>query len=517
MKNCTFAFINSISVRKTYNLIFIFLVVIISLPVLQQVIGFPKIAGLKGYFTEAKKPVLKTKNLWNGTYQDSLNKYVEDHIGFRPDLVRINNTVDYYLYGKINANNVILGKENYTFEEGYINATLGRDFIGDKAIKEKAKKAAFLQQYYKKKNIELLYLFAPGKATFYPEYIPEEYNPDSLTTTNYEFYIEEFRKNDISFIDYNAWFLQMKDTSQYPLYPQYGIHWSRYGMTLAFDSLVHYLENKKGKDMVRPVWDHIEVTKHMQGTDYDLGKALNLLWQLPTYDMAYPKIKWDKNEDFYTPDVACISDSYFWNWYGTGMTTQVFNKTNFLYYYNQHYSSEWRGVRDTDDLQIIPFFEDHDIILVMFTDGNLKKMAYGFIDQMYNNLSTDSSQLLSFSFMDHKYTHFSESDSTYVIKKGTPLGKTVLKTKDLKISPNTSYVISYEAKGFQILEMDFYPNSEIAVNANTKIDSEKWQQFFWQFNSGNYNGINELRVYMDYRPEFTENTYIRNIRISKVR
>ncbi|MDY0286665.1 MAG: hypothetical protein RBR21_11070 [Bacteroidales bacterium] len=500
---------------RIHNILFILLVLILALPVLQQAIGFPKVAGLKGYFVKAKKPVLNSKGLWTGTYQDSLNKFVEDNIGFRPDLVRINNTADYYLYNRINANNVILGKQNFAYEEGYILATLGRDFMGHEKIKEKAEKAAFLHEYYKSKGTDLIFLFAPGKATFFPEYIPEEYNPDSITTTNHETYTAEFNNHDLSIIDYNSWFIAMKDTSRYPLYPQYGIHWSRYGMTLAFDSLVHYIENTTQKDMVELSWDHIDISGKLRGTDYDLGKALNLLWQLPTTDMAYPHLVWEKKEGKYMPDVVCISDSYFWNWYGTGMTNKVFNKTDFLYYFNQYYSSEWSGSKKVDDLDIIPFLESHDLILVMSTDGNLHKFAFDFIDRMYALLSGNATNPVNFTFIHEDYTNYNNETGEFIIRKGTPQFKSFLRATDLNLQPNTTYRINYEAKGFNILEMDIHNLEDIPVYANTEIQEYQWNSFSWTFTTGDNVKNPTLRLYMDFVKELTIPLYLRNITITE--
>lgn len=498
--------------RKSYNIIFVVIVIIMALPLLQQIFGFPKIARLKGYFVEAQKPTFVGNNLWSGTYQDSLNKYVEDHIGFRPDLVRVNNTVDYYLYGRLNTNSVILGKENYTFEEGYINATLGRDFIGEDSIASILYKVKFIQNKLQEKDITFLLLYAPGKATFFPEYIPEKYHPDSITKTNYEAFIAQTTASEINNIDYNRWFLQMKDTSSYPLYPQYGIHWSYYGMLLTLDSLVHRIEKERNIDMVDMSWDRIDLSRKFKNTDYDLGKALNLLWQLPTYKLAYPHLSFEKISEKDSPKLLAVSDSYFWNWYGTGFTNRFFKKTDFLYYFNQHFSSEFSGSKTTSTLNLVPFVESHEVVVVMATDGNLKTFAFGFINKLYEEyLKLDALPTLEFSWYDANYVSIEQGEDIKILRK-TPNGKTVLKNTNLDLQPNSKYVLSYEAKGFKYLEMDFYPYMKVPVYLNDAI-TDNWKWYSWEFETDGNPESASLRIYMDYAEEFSKATYLRNFKL----
>lgn len=500
---------------KTQNAVFVCIVLLMLLPLLQQISGFPNVAGLKGYFVKPHKPHLSAKNIYNGLYQDSLNKYVEDNIGFRPDLVRINNTVDYYCYDKLNTNNVILGKENYTFEQGYIDATLGRDFVGEDTITSTVRKAKAIQDYLSQKGVTFLFALAPGKATFFPEYIPDIYNPDSITTTNLDVYRKKINEHGVNVIDFNKWFVSMKDTSTYPLYPQYGIHWSYYGMLLALDSLTHYIEKDRNIDMVEMDWDRIEMSKKFKDTDYDLGKALNLLWQLPTYKMAYPHLVFESKEEKEMPGFLAVSDSYFWNWYGTGFTNSLFSQTDFLYYFNQYYSSSFSGSKSISEINLISFVEDHDVVMVMATDGNLKTFAFGFINKLYNALFNVNGEDLNMSWSDKKHTR-QISQNEWHIKKGTPQSATVLRCNTLNLEPNTNYKITYEAKGYKILEMDLYPYNAVPVHINTNITSKDYKRFFWEFRTDQAPNSAELRIYMDYAASFAEDTFIKNLKIQKL-
>ena len=77
-----------------------------------------------------KAPVFTKENWFNGKYQDTSSKYINDNFGFRNDFIRINNQRVFMLYNEARANGVIIGKDNYLYEYGYIVAALGNDYVG---------------------------------------------------------------------------------------------------------------------------------------------------------------------------------------------------------------------------------------------------------------------------------------------------------------------------------------------------------------------------------------------------
>jgi hypothetical protein len=76
---------------------------------------------------------------------------------------------------------------------------------------------------------QVLVILAPGKASYFPEFIPDEMATITKLNTNYEGYKAELKESTVPFIDAHQWFRNMKDTSRYPLFPKCGIHWSKYG------------------------------------------------------------------------------------------------------------------------------------------------------------------------------------------------------------------------------------------------------------------------------------------------
>ncbi len=121
--------------KRIKHSLFVLLMLMMILPFIQQTFDVPKIRSLKGAFVVPQKPKWFFHNFLESSYQDSLNTYLEHHIGYRPHLVRLNNQLQYSLFDTVNAQGgVIIGKEGYLFELNYIKAMYGLDYVGDERV-----------------------------------------------------------------------------------------------------------------------------------------------------------------------------------------------------------------------------------------------------------------------------------------------------------------------------------------------------------------------------------------------
>jgi hypothetical protein len=215
--------------QKILKWSWIFIVLALSLPLLQGVTKVISIRNLDGAITELPEPTWSSANWFSGVFQDNALPYLNEQIGFYPIFIRINNEAQYRLANVANAKGVVEGKDKYLYELNYIRAYTGTDFIGDKLIKEKV---ALFQQFsdsVAKLGKQVLIVLAPGKASYFPEFLPEGMASIKKLNANYEGYKTELKESTVPFIDAHQWFRSMKDTSRYPLFPKCGIHWSRYG------------------------------------------------------------------------------------------------------------------------------------------------------------------------------------------------------------------------------------------------------------------------------------------------
>jgi hypothetical protein len=192
-------------------------------------------------------------------------------------LVRLNNQISYAFFNKANAKTVVIGKNNYLYEENYIKAYFGSDFIGSDSILHQVQKLKFIADTLARLNKDLILVFAPGKASFFPEYIPQKYLKQRKET-NFESYLKFAKENNLNLIDFNSFFRSQKGISQFPLYPKYGIHWSYYAACFATDSIAKYIELIRQIDIRDIIWDKITIEPARNG-DNDIMVGMNLLFE----------------------------------------------------------------------------------------------------------------------------------------------------------------------------------------------------------------------------------------------
>lgn len=359
----------------------------LALPIIQRTIPIFDETPLKGAFSIPEKASITFDSVFDGTFQEAYNNYFEHTIGFRSMLVRINNQVAYSVFDTALANGVIIGKKNYLYEINYIKAYKGWDYQGDSMIESHAKKADFVHKKLAEAGKTLIFVFAPGKASFFPEYIPEEFmQQPSGKMTNIQVFTSKFQEYGLPFIDFNRWFMQMKDTASYPLYPQCGIHWSAYGVALATDSLIHYIEKERNIDMVDFSWNGFDFPDTLRNPDYDIAEGMNLLFNIPHYPMAYPRVQFSKDEGKVRPNIIVVADSYYWSIFGKGYSNRLFNDNNFWYYNVEAHNPEWPSPRKTSELDMAAELGKADVIMIMATEANLYRFPYGFIDRAYQTL-----------------------------------------------------------------------------------------------------------------------------------
>ncbi len=372
------------STQKIYRNLFTSILVLLFIPFSQMQFSIVKVQPLNGSINKIVKPEFNFESWFFEEFQVQTEKYLNQNFGFRNWLVRLNNQLRYSLFNKAQARKVIIGKENYLFEDSYINAYFGKDFLGKKDIDEQIWKLRVIQDSLKTHGVDVILVFAPSKGSFYPEYIPEKY--DTICgITNHEYYIEQSIGMGINYIDFSTWFKNMKNTSNYCLYPKTGIHWSYYGMNLVTDSLVRYIENLKKIDMPDLLWDTIEVKKEIFGVDKDIEDGMNLLFPISNFAMPYPKITIDQTNKT-KPKAIVVADSFYWQLHSAGYSKSIFDHGEFWFYNNMVYPSRGRDKTRVRDLNLNEELQNTDVIILLCTEPVLKRKFWGFIDNSYNEL-----------------------------------------------------------------------------------------------------------------------------------
>ena len=369
------------------NTLLLFLLGLLAAGSVQKRFGFIQSKQLNGVFTVAPKPAFSCSTWMAGAYQDQYRVSYEDSVGFKPDLVRLFNQVDFSLFSIPHASKIVVGKENYLFADTYLNGYLGKDFIGKPFADDKINALKFLQDYlWKEKHILVLVVFTPAKGFYYPEFIPGRFLKSREEHTNYEYYLQRCREEGINYIDFSRWFLSMKDTSRYMLYPKTGIHWSSYGAFLCADSLRKYLEARLNRPLPRMVVDTIEISGDARDDDADMDQTLNKIWSIPHPSMAYPGFHFAYDSILPKPSALILGDSFYWYWYNKGIISNTFRNTEFWYYNYDVYPEHFTKPTNVGQIDYLAGILRQDVIILMQTNGGFGELGYGWIDMAYDLL-----------------------------------------------------------------------------------------------------------------------------------
>ncbi len=371
--------------RTSKIILVVLILVILSAPALQLAVNVIKEPRLKGFYTKAEPPSLKlfTWRRWfSAGFQDEFTRRINAGAGFRNSLIRLSNQFDYSLFRMIHAEGFIQGKHRYLYEEDYIHEYTGDYYIGKSVIDRKLSRLQNVMDSLKAHHIPLLLVFEPGKASFYPEFIPARFHPVKRTVTNYDYFVQHCRDLGIPFLDLNSWFLQMKDTSRYPLFPRYGMHWSIYGVPYAVDTLRKTIEAATGQIVPGFVTGKIISSPTPVGTDNDIGELLNLACPLKPTAGGYPAISFDTSK---TASLAAlvIADSYYINIvekYGR----HLFKSQDYWYYnkkvYPYHNNNPPQYVDKSNLREKLGKF---DVVLLMVSEINLHCGFWNFADEAF--------------------------------------------------------------------------------------------------------------------------------------
>ena len=366
------------TIKNIKILIFSLFILLLSLPVLQWKVNFVDIKKLDGAYNIGGNPNFEFNSFLSGTYQTNFEKYLSDHNGFRNVFIRIYNQMQYTFYNVANANGVIIGKQSYLYEDNYIKAYNGADYLGLNTLKLKVKRLKKINNFLKENNSKLLIIMAPGKAAYYPEYIPDKYKKIS-DSTNYNTYKQLFAANKIDFIDFHKYFNDNKQKYAELYYPKTGIHWSDYSLEFVIDSFLTKVETETNMQVNKLISTAANKTIEQSETDMDIEKGMNLLFSIRKPKMKYNNYSFTENiKD--KPNVLVVSDSFFWQIYNLGISKKVFNNSQFWYYNKQVYPDSFDENIFVNSINPVQKLKETDLVVIISTDANLSKFPWGFDD-----------------------------------------------------------------------------------------------------------------------------------------
>ena len=365
---------------------------------IQQGTGLFKFKELNGVTETQTKPELTSESFLHGTFQRDVEAYLKQNCGFREPLTRLYNQIlwTFFRYAKVAEDKrVIITDDNWMFEpwtvEEYYQSRSYNYAVDSLEMAQKleaeAQRILELQQALEPYNTHLFVALLPGKEQICGEHIPQGFHYSrEKKITAYEFYAKRFKELGINHVNFAEWFMQMKDTVSWPLFPQTGTHWSNLAAQHATDTLVRYMENLAGINMMNILLD-----KDFQRTlkpDADLESLLNLIWpvkkQPNRLSFAYP----DYDSTAVRPTLITIGDSFYWNILNFIPVWDLFEKVPYWYYFSTAFfdDDDLKVTHKIGELDVLQEVIDADFVMLSYSTGTLYEMSNGFSETLLGKI-----------------------------------------------------------------------------------------------------------------------------------
>ena len=348
-----------------------------------QVLG--KGTSLLGAQSVRAKPKISKHGWFIGHYQMRFERSASSNFAFYEPLVRMNNQWNFDVWGKPNVQDVVLGQDNYLFEQGYIDGLYG---VGIKEKRERFEEVQdpvkYVHQEMEAQGKHLVFVMMPSKAFYHPDKIPVKQQKEFSDELIHNDFLKFAEANKLDVIDFQNYFLEQREEIAYPIFPKHGIHISKYVETMVLDSLLKHIEKIQGHDLYDYHFSELVESDKPRGRDNDIAQALNLIKPIEADEtLAYQDIIFDSVDKENEPEVLVLGDSFYWGFYPMINHHQLFAKHEFWYRNNQIFSPSDKRSRFSNKAACMEAMNDFDLTIVMISANNMDFSGWGFFEHIY--------------------------------------------------------------------------------------------------------------------------------------
>ncbi|MGB0932824.1 MAG: alginate O-acetyltransferase AlgX-related protein [Lishizhenia sp.] len=359
--------------------LYVLVLALLLIPAVLHVFKVGSYKTLGGVFLKTEQLPLSFNSIKTGAYQDSFQKNLKDNFFARAPFVRLRNQLDFWMYDTLHAGDVYY-YEGQFFRFYMYNYSDEMGFEGWDVNAERLRKLKVVRDTLAKYNTEIVSVITPSKGHYYVDKVKAHFFRTNRWS-NLAVIDSLYKMSDLNYINFDDWFLEMKETVERPLFGSGGIHWNQYGATLALDSLLHFLSTTSIKEKINfPRWKLSSSHKQL-ALDMDLLNTANLYFKYK--DTALRMVEIQANSPKNDLKVIVNSDSYFDVISWTNLRKTYFGVNSEYRYYNRvNYDANSVEIPLTKltKEQLI----EQDLVLIMYSIPNLTDYSRGMIDELYD-------------------------------------------------------------------------------------------------------------------------------------
>ncbi len=243
--------------------------------------------------TLATRPTLSVDNYT--TFPEEYEAYYNDNLPFRDILVKINSSIDYFVFKKSAADtNVIVGKDNWLFygntSDGDPLGAYQGELFTEEELQNIAQNCVDTEQFLSDRGKEFVIFIAPNKERIYSEFMPEQYGEpaDMYKTLQLVQYLRE--NTDLRIVYPYDELIAAKNELSQNIYYKTDTHWNWIGGYVGASALLDEL----GIDMPDITSDELEIIAGDE-TSGDLARMLDMNDILKSKEYEYSVVGYNNH------------------------------------------------------------------------------------------------------------------------------------------------------------------------------------------------------------------------------
>ena len=346
---------------------------------------------LYGRFEEVKMPKFHMKTYKNGYFQKATEKYISRNFGFREPIIRCYHQYCWDFYRKVFVSFTCPGKENWLYYKHNVNDYYGTEMYSwfadadtareryEQEVRLLNKVRGVLQEY----DVTLLTFVAPSKSIIYPEYLPRREH-DTLSLNARDYYTQRFQETGIPCFEMNDYFLLMKDTCSFYLFPPTGDHWN-FSCVYAADSLLRFMGQQRNEKLPQFEFgkEYDTVCRIGEDKNRDLEGELNLIRPIK-FDpkFGYKERDYTVAVDSTTskPAALFVGNSFLLRMMAYIPPEKVFSDFQFWYYNRVAYQGVNQVLDSTCYLNRLDYLLDADYVVWFSSSSQMYRATEGFAE-----------------------------------------------------------------------------------------------------------------------------------------
>lgn len=162
--------------------------------------------------------------------------YFADHFGYRHEMITGNSRLTASLFGSLDSDSVLLGKDGWLFYRETEDDYTGTNLFTARQSYAAAHTLALMQEYCEQNGVQFCFTIAPNKNSIYGEKMPQRYVAASVR--NAQLLTEQLEAQNVVYAD----LFSLLSGQDVPLYYAYDSHWNKKGAQLAAEYLLEALD-----------------------------------------------------------------------------------------------------------------------------------------------------------------------------------------------------------------------------------------------------------------------------------